>query len=59
MSVTYRLVRAPFSESLITEVQSLAQQVFGRSDEEGTWRYDHMPDFTLFEARVGERLVGF
>ena len=58
MSVTYRLVRAPFNESL-KEVQSLAQQVFGRSDEEGTWRYDHMPDFTLFEARVGERLVGF
>ena len=60
MAVSYELIRAPFSETLISEVHGLAEKVFGSGiDDGGAWRFENMPDFTVIEARVGEQLVGF
>ena len=56
MAVSYELIRAPFSESLIGEIHGLAERVFGTGiDDGGTWRFENMPDFTVIEASLPER----
>ena len=57
MAVSYELIRAPFSESLIGEIHGLAERVFGTgNDHGGAWRFENVPDFPVIEARGREQL---
>ena len=60
VNITYRLGRQPVSEVLTDELMELSVAVFETADRlDGSWRLTHMPDLTCFEARDGDRLVGF
>ena len=60
MNITYRLSVAPLAARHLDQLVELAAAVFGPGDRlDGTWRLEHMPYVTCFEACHGERLVGF
>lgn len=60
MLITYGSSVGIISDQLVGEIESLSASVFGgNGDSEGDWRFKHMPDFSLFEARAENRLVGF
>jgi ribosomal protein S18 acetylase RimI-like enzyme len=60
MNVEYSLSEAPFSDAQIAELSRLALEVFPTLDEaDSAWRLAHLPDVSCFEARQGDRLVGF
>lgn len=60
MRLTYIQDETPVAESLVVELLHLSLTVFGSEDRlDGTWRIQHMPDFSSFSARGGEALIGF
>lgn len=60
MRIAYASSVGVISDQVISEVQALAVSEFGSySETEGDWRFKHMPDFSLFEARIDGMLIGF
>ena len=60
MTFEYELKTGPISSATVQEIQRLSERVFGNYFEtEGDWRFGHMPDMTVFEARSEGALVGF
>jgi len=60
MTVSYSIARAPLKEPLLIEVTGLMQKIFGSyGEQEGSWRFVHMPDATLCQARLNAQLIGF
>lgn len=60
MHINYGSSFGVVPDQIVDEIKSLALSAFGGSgDSEGNWRFRHMPDFSLFEARTANQLVGF
>lgn len=64
MTIRYQLEQHPIQPARLNEILELLEAVFPEVDPEGMWRRDtawrigNMPEFTLFEARERERLIG-
>jgi len=60
MRIAYASSVGVISDHVVNEIQALAVSAFGSyGNTEGDWRFKHMPDFSLFEARAEGKLVGF
>jgi len=60
VTAEYELLQRPFDSRLVSEVTTLALEIFGDFDAlEIAWRLASMPDATLLVARANDEFIAF